>query len=301
MLNPPSPLVSIILPTYNRDWVITQAIDSVLAQSYTNFELIIIDDGSTDKTTDVIKSYEGKLQYVYTKNSGVAKARNRGISISKGKFIAFIDSDDTWEPQKLAKQILFLSKNPSYGLCYCGAQYFHNKNLERDTISHYKNIKNGFIFSELLKQPSIATPTVIIRADIIENVGTFNEKFKLFEDRDLWLRVALNNKIHFVPELLVNIHRFSNANNLTNQESEMRVYYQLLLKELLATNKHLNIFDRLLIRNQLAHSLHDSAYIDKNRNHIDSSIKLYKESFLNNFSVRTLLILIKLMIKNKYL
>lgn len=289
-------LVSIILPTYNRDWIISRAIESVLSQSYTNYELIIIDDGSTDNTLEVIEPYGNKVKYFYVENSGVAAARNKGISLSEGEFIAFIDSDDIWEVDKLEKQVLLFDNNPSYDLCYCGVNYYHNNALERDTLSHYGLIKNGFVFSKLLKKPSIATSSVVIRAKILKNIGTFNENFKLFEDRDLWLRIALNHRIYFLPNILVKMHRFSDANNLTNQESEMKIYYQILLKKLL-TSKNLNIPDRLIIRGQLAKSLHDSAYDAKNKSEIDSAIRLYTESFLYTFNVRTLLVLLKLIIK----
>ena len=107
-----NPLVSVVIPTYNRAWVIKEAVDSVLAQDYKDFELIIVDDGSTDNTSDVLASYGEDVRVLFQENRGVSAARNRGVAEASGHFVAFLDSDDLWLPKKLSIQVEFFSKTP---------------------------------------------------------------------------------------------------------------------------------------------------------------------------------------------
>src|SRR5690349_3602213 len=106
------PKVSVIIPTYNRAQFIARAVDSVLEQTYKDFEIIVIDDGSSDNTQEILKAYEGKIRYVYQQNKGISAARNRGIQEAKGEYIAFLDSDDVWKPEKLSVQVAILDVNP---------------------------------------------------------------------------------------------------------------------------------------------------------------------------------------------
>ena len=110
--------VSVIIPTYNREKLISRAIESVLAQVYPVYEIIVVDDGSTDATKSVLAPFNGKIKYIYQKNAGIAEARNRGIKESSGEYIAFLDSDDYWAPEKLAEQVKVLDANPQVGIVF---------------------------------------------------------------------------------------------------------------------------------------------------------------------------------------
>ncbi len=112
-----NPLISVIIPTYNRGWIIKEAIDSVLAQDYVNYELIVVDDGSTDNTHDILNSYQNNFLILRQNNKGVSSARNRGLAAASGHFVAFLDSDDIWLPQKLSQQVDFFHSNPDALIC----------------------------------------------------------------------------------------------------------------------------------------------------------------------------------------
>jgi len=112
-----TPIVSVIIPTFNRGWVIREAIDSVLNQTFGSFELIVVDDGSTDNTHDILAEYKDRITLIKQRNRGVSAARNRGMDVASGRFMAFLDSDDLWLPQKLSRQIAFFESNPAALIC----------------------------------------------------------------------------------------------------------------------------------------------------------------------------------------
>lgn len=202
------PLVSIILPTYNRARLLQRSIDSVLSQTYPYWELIIWDDGSTDDTIKIISSYsDDRVQYFFEKNHGVSYARNRAIENSHGDYIAFLDSDDEWLPDKLASQVEILNTYQQIELLFSDFINIDEASHEKHrTFEHYSNalrllnvhqvkdnlfiIEGGFLES-LSVENVIATDTVIIRREIIENIGPFNEALRNFTDFELWWRMGL--------------------------------------------------------------------------------------------------------------
>ena len=203
-----NPLVSIITPTFNRAWVLPRAIKSVLSQTYTNFEHIIVDDVSTDNTKEVVSKFKDpRIKYIrlnYHKideTYGAPRARNVGINSAKGKYIAFLDSDDVFLPPKLQKQVrLIESSLEEYVMVYSGFE-FH---IEGDP--KYKDVviptKRGDLFKELLRSNVAGTLTVLAKRSAILHAGLFDEKIPTCEDWDLWIRLAQLGKIDFVPEVL---------------------------------------------------------------------------------------------------
>lgn len=144
------PTVSVVIPTYNRAKYVTETIDSVLSQSYTDYEIIVVDDGSTDNTREALAPYMDRIRYIHQQNSGVSAARNRGIKAARGKWIAFLDSDDIWLPEKLAVQIKDISKYP--GVCL----HTTNAGLYRERIGREVNLFDFTGFSkELSEMPAI--------------------------------------------------------------------------------------------------------------------------------------------------
>lgn len=196
------PLVSVIIPTYNRAHLLGKCIRSILDQSYKNLEIIIIDDASVDNTKIVVSSFPDKnIRYIMNaENKGPAGARNIGIENAKGDFIAFNDSDDIWLPDKLEKEMNLFHEG--IGVVYCRMQRIFNR---KKIIMPFTTIKHlqGDIFHELAKCSFVATPTVIIRYDYIRKVGLFDEDLPIGEDWDFFLRLAQKCDFAFCDEILV--------------------------------------------------------------------------------------------------
>lgn len=194
------PKVSVIIPTYNRANYICEAIDSVIAQTCKDYEIIVVDDGSTDNTKDAIKKYDGKIRYIYQKNRGVAAARNAGIRQAVGRYIAFCDSDDIWLPLKLEKQLILFEENLMVGFVYC-FMLVESKGALSKRILPSKPAQN---FSDLLIYgAAIPLSSVVIRKEWLLEVGFFDESMKYVEDYDLWLRILLKYKeVKYIQEPL---------------------------------------------------------------------------------------------------
>jgi len=195
------PQVSVIIPTYNRAWVIEEAIDSVLAQDYTEFELIVVDDGSTDHTSDVLDSYRNVIKVFPQKNKGVSAARNRGIAEASGKFIAFLDSDDLWLPQKLTVQIEFFDQTPDALICQTEEIWIRNGLRVNPKKRHKK--PSGMIFKPSLKLCLVSPSATMIHRGLFDRVGGFDETLPACEDYDLWLRISCRFPIHLIDTPLI--------------------------------------------------------------------------------------------------
>lgn len=214
-----SKLISVIIPTYNRAGIITDAINTVLNQTYKHLEIIIIDDGSTDNSREIIENIkDSRIRYIYQENSGrPSSARNKGIKIAKGEYIAFLDSDDLWHPQKLEKQINILDENSNVGLVtnWCVYKTFKDEEIQ---IKKYqaKSQEDNSIF--ILTKPDkvfTATPTLLIRKECFEKVGLFDEEMTYCEDWDMFFRISLFYEIYNIEEVLtyVRVHGESLSQN----------------------------------------------------------------------------------------
>ena len=213
-------LVSIILATYNRSGTIKKAIDSVLAQTYRDFEFIIIDDGSTDDTLDVLKSYnDSRIRKIENKeNIGFVKSLNKGINCAKGEYIARIDDDDYWlDKEKLEKQIKFLENNSEYVLMGTGIIRGDKKILLPETDQEIRKIM-------LLKSP-FAHPSVVFKKEAWQKVGGYNESLFFSQDSDLWAKLGKTGKMYNLPEYLTYIS-VGDSNR-----TQKRIRYHLWLKQ----------------------------------------------------------------------
>ncbi len=210
------PTVSVIIPTYNRAHMVGRAIRSVLNQTYQDFELIIVDDASTDNTEEVVKSFNNeRLRYIRLReNSGSSVApRNTGIEIARGEYIAFLDSDDEWLPEKLEKQIdKFKSVSLDVGLVYSGCVGVSERTGE--TLFKFMHAKRGDVFSLMVERNIVGGPTVLVKRECFQKTGLFDKGFLSFQDWDMWIRIAKCYKVDFVPEISAKYYVHANRGSV---------------------------------------------------------------------------------------
>jgi glycosyltransferase involved in cell wall biosynthesis len=195
------PLVSVIIPTYNRSSLVLEAIDSVFRQTFTDFELIVVDDGSTDGTVEVFNPYKGRFVYCRQNNQGVSVARNRGLRLARGQWIAFLDSDDYWLPEKLETQIRFFSHTPEALICQTEEIWIRNGRRVNPLKKHQKF--SGDIFAPSLRLCLVSPSAVMIKKELFDRVGCFDETLPACEDYDLWLRISSKIPIYLIDQPLV--------------------------------------------------------------------------------------------------
>lgn len=193
--------ISVIIPTYNRKHTLQRAIDSVLAQTFKPFEIIIVDDGSKDGTKEWLLQNYPSVQYIHQPNNGVSSARNKGIQISQGSWIALLDSDDEWMPEKLEYQSRFIELNRDSSFCHTNEIWIRNGVRVNQMKKHKKY--GGDIFKHCLDICRISPSSSIIKKDVFEEVGAFDESLTVCEDYDLWLRVTAKFNILFLDEPLI--------------------------------------------------------------------------------------------------
>jgi glycosyltransferase involved in cell wall biosynthesis len=207
------PRVTVVIPTYNRCDLVCEALASVTAQSYLEVEVIVIDDGSDDGTAEVVQQF-AEVQYVYQSNRGVSAARNAGVARAHGELIAFLDSDDLWHPQKLARQVALFDQHPDVHICHTDEIWI------RDGVRvnpHHKHRKTGGdIFARSLELCLVSPSAVLMRKALFERLGGFDESLPACEDYDLWLRISAHWPVHFIAMPLV-IKRGGHADQLSRR------------------------------------------------------------------------------------
>ncbi len=191
--------ISVIIPTYNRKDFILEAIKSIQTQTINVDEIIVVDDGSDDGTKDLIKNLD--IKYIYQKNSGVSSARNLGIKNAKNSWIAFLDSDDTWNETKCEKQIDFHKNNPDVLISHTNELWVRNNKIINQKKHQQK--PSGHCFLENIPSCKIGPSTVFLHKEIFNDVGLFDETLKVCEDYDLWLRVSKKYEIGYLDEQLI--------------------------------------------------------------------------------------------------
>lgn len=202
---PENPLVSVIIATYNSQQWVGKAIDSTLAQTYQNIEIIVVDDGSTDATAEFLRENYGaneRVRYLFQPNSGVSRARNFGIEQAKGDLISFLDADDWLLPEKVARQVAFLQAHPEYQIAYCDFWNTYNREgpLEVPTGGWLIKGVSGQILPDLLARTVVIMHATLIRRECLEKGGSFREDLPYAEDWEFWMRLAgLGYRFGFLP------------------------------------------------------------------------------------------------------
>jgi glycosyltransferase involved in cell wall biosynthesis len=223
------PLVSVIIPTYNSGVFIAEAVQSVLDQTYRRFEVIVVDDGSSDGTGLALRAFGNSIRYFYQENRGPSAARNTGIKAARGEYICFLDSDDLWAPDKLELQLKVLEEYPEIGLVFSDEadlsvpESAHSSILSRKAfysdLVHQRPVQNAF--AKLLIENFVLTSTVMARKVCFATSGLFDETLRVVEDRDLWLRISAHFPIGCLP-LVVGKRREHDSNISTNSELNLR-------------------------------------------------------------------------------
>jgi glycosyltransferase involved in cell wall biosynthesis len=195
------PLVSVVIPTHNRWPMIAEAVQSVLTQTFGDFELIVVDDGSIDNTARLLSSCDPRLQVLSQPHTGVAAARNAGVARSRGKYIAFLDSDDLWSPAKLAIQADFMEQNPEMHICQTEEIWIRRGVRVNPKARHRK--PSGDIFQRSLELCLVSPSAVMMTKELFYLAGGFDEWFPVCEDYDLWLRIAVAHPVFLIESPLV--------------------------------------------------------------------------------------------------
>lgn len=206
------PKVSVIIPTYQSVRFVRETIESVLTQTYWDYEVIAVDGGSTDGTIEVLNSYSNRIQVIIQNGKGISNARNIGVLASKGEYIAFVDSDDLWLPHKLEVQVKFLESRPNIiGLIYSDALFFVERDKDKPKYKmrarsfQTRKPHRGRILEHLIKGNFIPASTVMIRKSCFEKVGLYDESLWACEDIDMWIRIAECFEIDYHDMVLVKI------------------------------------------------------------------------------------------------
>ena len=192
--------ISVIIPTYNREHRLKNAIDSLLAQTYPYFELIVVDDGSEDNTSELVASYDEEIVYIRQANKGPAAARNRGIQAARYNMIAFLDSDDRFAADKLQAQITAMQEKPSYLVSHTEEIWYRHGRILNQKKRHKK--RSGYIFRQSLELCAVGMSTVMMHREVFERYGFFDEEFPCCEDYDLWLRVSAEQEFLLIDKPL---------------------------------------------------------------------------------------------------
>jgi len=236
------PKVSIVIPAYNAEAFIEETIDNAFKQTITDFEMIVVDDGSTDRTKQVIEKYTDKIIYIYQKNQGTSAARNTGIYCAQGQYIAFLDSDDIWFPSKLERQINYLESNPKIDLVGCDAELI-NENGKSFNKFYSKGKKYDVspdeMFAQLLKKDFIPISSVVVKKSLARALGGFDLSMDC-EDYEFLLRAVQKYNIAFIDDVLMQ-YRISPNNKSQNLERQHRDIIKIMNKFVNAENVNLAI------------------------------------------------------------
>jgi len=246
------PLLSVIIPTFNRAQFLREALESVADQSYFNsipdsfWQLIVVDDGSTDSTLSAVNSFPFRIDYIYIPQSGVSTARNLGLSRAKGEYIAFLDSDDLWKPEKIETQMKYMQDHPATRVCCTEEIWIRRGKFVNPQKKHQKY--SGMIFDKVLPLCLLSLSSAMFQCRLFREIGNFDESLPACEDYDLGIRIASRYPMVFLNEPLI-IKRGGHPDQLSHRYWGMdRFRVQALEK---ALNSGLNQEQKRLVKKEL--------------------------------------------------
>jgi glycosyltransferase involved in cell wall biosynthesis len=224
------PSISVIVPTHNRWPMLRDAIESIFNQSYQDYELVVVDDGSEDASVQELSRYGSALRWVSQPRRGVAAARNLGVSESRGACLAFLDSDDLWHSEKLATQVAFMEAHPEVRICQTEEIWIRNGVRVNPKKRHCK--PSGDIFRPSLNLCLVSPSAVMMTRELFDHAGGFDEAFTVCEDYDLWLRISVDTPVALLPEPLV-VKRGGHKDQLSRSTWGMDRFRIMALRNLL--------------------------------------------------------------------
>jgi glycosyltransferase involved in cell wall biosynthesis len=262
------PRVSVIIPSFNCARYVGTAIESVLNQTYRDYEIIVVDDGSTDGTAETVNRYRDKVRYFYQANSGVSSARNLALKVSSGAFVAYLDADDLWYPQKLDRQMQFFDAHSDCGFLHSDVTVID----EEDRIVHARfnagtarSIPQGYCTPDLLQRCHIQTPTVVERRECVEKIGGFDEQLPIAQDYMHWIRISLNGwAFGYIDEPLAK-YRWRTGSLMGSRKRLLEDYetiYSTLLKEQAVLDRG-DCDAGSIVMGRLCDTRRELAYIDR--------------------------------------
>ncbi len=313
-------LVSVIIPAYNAEGFITEALDSVFSQTYRPLEIIVIDDGSTDKTSEIIKNYqrspsnktditskiiktdspEVELRYLYQNNSGPSKARNAGIKAAKGEYIAFLDADDLWTSDKLDKQMHLFKREHRIDVVFCNVETTKSKNGKFESFIMFDRNKINKSFFEhdyivlnplekLLKMNFMLTPAVIAKKSCFKDGIFFNEKRQYAEDWELWLNMSLHFTFGYVSDVCVHVR--DEGDGFCSNEDKMLLSCLDIMEDFLKEN--ISKISLTISKHELSQHIKNTyksvGYYFATHKNKRLARKLFKKSLQEGFDIKTLL------------
>ena len=264
--------VSVIIPTYNRKHTLKRAIQSVYIQSLPPFEIIVVDDGSNDGTKEWVKQKYPNVKYIYQKNSGVSSARNKGIKIARGDWIALLDSDDEWLPNKLNEQINKIKLNLDVKILHSNEIWIRN-GVRINQMKKHKKF-GGYIFEKCLDMCRISPSSVMLKKAIFDDIGTFDESLKVCEDYDLWLRITSKYPVCFLDIPL--IKKYGGHSDQLSKAHDGIEFYRIQSLQNILESKILSKPQTLLAINMMLNKMNIYANGLEKRNKTEELSKLKK-------------------------
>lgn len=232
--------VSVVIPAYNKAKDTVGVVESVLNQTYKNIEIIVVDDGSSDNTRQLLCDYSDRIRYIYKDNGGACSARNVGIRLASGEYIGLLDCDDLYLPEKIELSVKFLEEHRDFGFVHSAAYFIdENDNILRKFSHRLSRRRRGSMAKDLLFRDFICNSTVVVRKSCFAKVGLFDEEIFTPGDWDMWLRLAENYKAGYIDRPLVS-YRVSSSYNF-NHVGQVRREELVVLKKSFARNKELSL------------------------------------------------------------
>lgn len=283
-------MISVIIPTYNSTKYIGEAINSVLRQTITNYEIIVVDDGSTDNTKEIIDNNFPQVRYFYIPHQGVSRARNYGIERARGEFIAFLDADDLWLPEKLEKQIGVFNSDQELMLVFTEHRFFDSNGIREATFSKKERLMKGDVVKNIFLYSHVALPTVMVRKNVFQEIGYFDENLNVAEDDNLWIRIALKFRIQLLDEVLVHCRMTENSLSRTTSNVVTGVLknVELIEKKYPDLRKRLG---RVNIRRKKSYIYSDYGYFYFSNRDYEMSRRYYLKSITYYFNLGSLIYL----------
>ena len=267
-------MISVIIPTYNRAHLLPRSLDSILSQSCLPNEIIVVDDGSNDDTSALMTSVYPEIVFIQQSNIGVSCARNVGIKRASGDWIAFLDSDDEWFPEKLEVQMNALYKNPELKICHTNEIWIRNGTRVNPKKKHEKF--GGWIFQKCLPLCCISPSSVIIHKSIFNEIGLFDDSLLVCEDYDLWLRITARNPVLYIEKPL--LRKYGGHNDQLSRKYWGMDRFRIKSLEKIIYSKELSESDENAAKKMLTEKIHILIQGAKKRGNI-MEVRKFKEQY----------------------